>query len=91
MEGKQEELFYCFYTFMFLCQDHFCVRHILMKYTPFFLINFSFQDLKRDLQARILNVESFGGETFLSEEVAINILQETKQAFQRCQLVSIDL
>ncbi|VDN02421.1 unnamed protein product [Thelazia callipaeda] len=45
------------------------------------------QDLKRDIQARLLNVETYGGETFLSEEVAINILQETKNAFQRCQLV----
>lgn len=46
------------------------------------------QDLKRDIQARLLNVETYGGETFLSEEVAINILQETKNAFQRCQLVT---
>ncbi|MCP9260594.1 Exocyst complex component 5 [Dirofilaria immitis] len=45
------------------------------------------QDLKRDIQARLLNVETYGGETFLSEEVAINILQETKNAFQRCQLL----
>uniref|UniRef100_A0A915HR75 Exocyst complex component 5 n=1 Tax=Romanomermis culicivorax TaxID=13658 RepID=A0A915HR75_ROMCU len=40
-------------------------------------------DFKRDIQARFLP-ESFGGETFLSEELAINILQETKQAVQRC-------
>uniref|UniRef100_A0A0R3S5Q2 Exocyst complex component 5 n=1 Tax=Elaeophora elaphi TaxID=1147741 RepID=A0A0R3S5Q2_9BILA len=45
------------------------------------------QDLKRDIQARLLNVETYGGETFLSEEVAINILQETKNASQRCQLL----
>lgn len=43
--------------------------------------------MKRDIQARLMNVETYGGETFLSEEVAINILQETKNAFQRCQLV----
>ena len=30
-------------------------------------------------------VESFGGETFLSQEVAINLLQEFKEAFKRCQ------
>ncbi|VDM41052.1 unnamed protein product [Toxocara canis] len=45
------------------------------------------QDLKRDIQARLLNVDTYGGETFLSEEVAINILQETKNAFQRCHLL----
>lgn len=45
-----------------------------------------YQEMKRDIQARFIP-ESFGDETFLSEEVAINILQETKQAFQRCQTV----
>lgn len=54
-------------------------------------------DLRRDLQAKLgarsnINiaptVENFGGETFLSEEVAINLLQESKLAFQRCQLLS---
>uniref|UniRef100_A0AC35FQM4 Exocyst complex component 5 n=1 Tax=Panagrolaimus sp. PS1159 TaxID=55785 RepID=A0AC35FQM4_9BILA len=47
-----------------------------------------FQELKRDLQARLLSVENFGGETFLSEEVAINILQESKNAFMRCSVLS---
>lgn len=54
-----------------------------------------FQDLRRDLQAvigtraniNIAQVENYGGETFLSEELAITILQDTKQAFHRCQLV----
>ncbi|CAL4063422.1 unnamed protein product [Meganyctiphanes norvegica] len=32
--------------------------------------------------------ESYGGETFLSEEVAISLLQETKQSFRRCQMLS---
>ena len=31
---------------------------------------------------------SYGGETFLSEEVAINLLQLTKDAFRRCQVLS---
>lgn len=55
-----------------------------------------FQDLRRDLQAvigtraniNIAQIENYGGETFLSEELAITILQDTKNAFQRCQLVS---
>ncbi|XP_044265704.1 exocyst complex component 5 [Tribolium madens] len=55
-----------------------------------------FQDLRRDLQAvigtraniNIAQIENYGGETFLSEELAITILQDTKQAFQRCQLLS---
>ncbi|KAI6216978.1 Exocyst complex component 5 [Aphelenchoides fujianensis] len=47
----------------------------------------SIQDFKRDVQARLLTVENFGGETFLSEEVAINILQEFKNAFARCNLL----
>lgn len=57
-----------------------------------------FQDLKRDLQAvigtrtniNIAQIENYGGETFLSEELAITILQDTKNAFQRCQLVCIN-
>lgn len=58
-------------------------------------------DLRRDLQAKIgtMNVninigpavENYGGETFLSQEVAINILQETKLAFKRCQSVSLNI
>lgn len=57
----------------------------------------SFQDLRRDLQAvigtraniNIAQIENYGGETFLSEELAIIILQDTKNAFLRCQLVSV--
>ncbi|PAV69328.1 hypothetical protein WR25_27301 [Diploscapter pachys] len=41
------------------------------------------QELKRDVQARLMNVENFGGETFLSEDVAIGILQETKNSLHR--------
>ncbi|KAH7698030.1 CBR-SEC-10 protein, partial [Aphelenchoides avenae] len=44
-------------------------------------------ELKRDIQARLLSVETYGGETFLSEEVAINVLQETKNAFARCNIL----
>lgn len=56
-----------------------------------------FQELRRDLQAvlgartNIINIapiEDYGGETFLSEELAIAILQRSKLAFQRCQLLS---
>uniref|UniRef100_A0A0N5B6B6 Exocyst complex component 5 n=1 Tax=Strongyloides papillosus TaxID=174720 RepID=A0A0N5B6B6_STREA len=43
------------------------------------------QELRRDLTAILRTVENFGDETFLSEEVAINILQELKNAFSRCQ------
>lgn len=54
-------------------------------------------DLRRDIQARIGSrtniispvVDNYGGETFLSEEVAMNILQDCKKAFDRCQLVSV--
>jgi len=55
-----------------------------------------FQDLRRDLQAvigtranfNIAQIENYGGETFLSEEVAIALLQESKLAFRRCELLS---
>lgn len=54
-----------------------------------------FQDFRRDLQAvigartniNIAQIEDYGGETFVSEEVAIALLQETKTSIQRCQLV----
>jgi len=56
----------------------------------------SFQDIRRDLQAvfgtraniNIAQIENFGGETFLSEEVAINLLQESRVAYSRCSLLS---
>jgi flagellar motor switch/type III secretory pathway protein FliN len=63
----------------------------------------SIQELKRDLQVKIgraninignlanLNIstgDAFGKETFLSEEVAISIIQETKDALQRCETLS---
>ena len=65
-----------------------------------FLYHFSLFELRRDLQAKIADVtkaninfgavvENYGGETFLSQEVSINILQETKEAFKRCFLVSL--
>ncbi|KAL1114999.1 hypothetical protein AAG570_007822 [Ranatra chinensis] len=55
-----------------------------------------FQELRRDIQAvigtraniNIVQIEDYGGETFLSEEVAISILQEAKLAFQRCRVLS---
>ncbi|XP_078314099.1 exocyst complex component 5-like [Crassostrea virginica] len=56
-------------------------------------------DFKRDLQAKIgtltkanVNigpaVENYGGETFLSQEVTISLLQEAKNAFKRCHVLS---
>lgn len=39
------------------------------------------------MQARFVTVETYGGETFLSEDVAISILQETKNAFGRAAQV----
>lgn len=55
-----------------------------------------FQELRRDLQAvlgtraniNIAQIEDYGGETFLSEELAIAILQRCKLACQRCQALS---
>uniref|UniRef100_A0A6B2E7R4 Exocyst complex component 5 n=1 Tax=Phlebotomus kandelakii TaxID=1109342 RepID=A0A6B2E7R4_9DIPT len=54
-----------------------------------------FQELKRDVQAligaraniNIAQIEDYGGETFLSEELAINLLQESKLAYKRCRLL----
>ena len=50
------------------------------------------QELRRDLQAVIVAKtgavwESHGGETFLSEQIAVSILDETKQAMIRCHAV----
>jgi hypothetical protein len=38
----------------------------------------------------IAQIENYGGETFLSEEMAITLLQESKLAFKRCQLVRVN-
>lgn len=52
-----------------------------------------FQELKRDMQVliriNIAQVEDYGGETFLSEELAIKMLQEANAALKRCRLLSI--
>jgi len=56
---------------------------------------FSFQELRRDIQAKIgtranfniAQIEDYGGEIFLSEDITVYILQEAKEAFKRCQLV----
>ncbi|XP_014093242.3 exocyst complex component 5 [Bactrocera oleae] len=55
-----------------------------------------FQELRRDMQAligtraniNIAQIEDYGGETFLCEELAINMLQEAKAALKRCRLLS---
>uniref|UniRef100_A0A069DWN9 Exocyst complex component 5 n=1 Tax=Panstrongylus megistus TaxID=65343 RepID=A0A069DWN9_9HEMI len=55
-----------------------------------------FQDLRRDIKAAIRTranisiapTEDYGGETFLSEELVINILHEAKVAFKRCVALS---
>lgn len=55
-----------------------------------------FQELRRDMQLligtraniNIAQIEDYGGETFLSEELAINLLQEAKASFKRCRLLS---
>lgn len=49
--------------------------------------------MRRDLQAVIVAKtgaawETHGGETFLSEQIAVSILDETKQALIRCHTVS---
>lgn len=55
-----------------------------------------FSELKRDMQAlistkaniNISQIDDFGGETFLSEELAITLLHEYSAAFERCRLFS---
>lgn len=75
-----------------------------MQFNMTSVLGNSINDIRRNIQDVIgtkanINigpaVENYGGETFLSEEVAISLLQETKQAFKRCQMVrdmkSLDL
>lgn len=55
-----------------------------------------FQELRRDLQAviggraniNIAQIENYGGETFLSEELATQMLQDAKSSFIRCKAVT---
>ena len=61
------------------------------------MINFSFQELRRDLQAvigtraniNIAQIENYGGETFLSEQLVQKMLNDAKTSFIRCKTVSI--
>lgn len=53
----------------------------------------SIQDLKERIRQRTNlplgpSIDTHG-ETFLSQEVVVNLLQETKQAFERCHRVRI--
>lgn len=59
---------------------------------------YSILELRRDIQAVIASkanlnlgpvIENYGGETFLSQEVTINLLQEFKLGFKRCQMVKL--
>lgn len=62
-----------------------------------FFIIFSFQELRRDLQAvigtraniNIAQIENYGGETFLSEQLVQKMLNDSKTSFTRCKTVSI--
>ena len=45
------------------------------------------QDLRRDLTTRMYT-EDFKGETFVEVELSVSLLQDSKSAMQRCQLVS---
>lgn len=55
-----------------------------------------FQELKRDMQElirtkaniNIAQVEDYGGETFLSEELAIKMLQDANASLKRCRVLS---
>jgi len=54
------------------------------------------QELKRDIHGLIAaktninlaDIIDYGGKTFLSEDIAIMLLQETREAFRRCQVLS---
>lgn len=56
-------------------------------------LSYRIQELRRDLQAVIVAKtgavwETHGGETFLSEQIAVSLLDETKQALIRCHSVT---
>lgn len=67
-------------------------------YSEMFFFNWliscsSIQDLKERIRQRTNlplgpSIDTHG-ETFLSQEVVVNLLQETKQAFERCHRVRV--
>jgi len=68
------------------------IKRVVQPFNPPTAVGTAIQDIQAKIQAKSLyplhhqpQVESFGGETFLSQEVAINLLQEFKEAFKRCQ------
>jgi len=69
--------------------------HVKRQVQPSTAVGTAIQDIQAKIQAKSLyplhhqpQIESFGGETFLSQEVAINLLQEFKMAFKRCQTLA---
>lgn len=68
-------------------QKYYASKNHQKKMTP------RFQELRRDMQAAIgfsINDENATNEIFISEELAINLLQETKSAIKRCKVLSKD-
>ena len=66
---------------------------IVVFFFHLFLLCTSIQDLKERIRQRTNlplgpSIDTHG-ETFLSQEVVVNLLQETKQAFERCHRVRI--
>lgn len=66
---------------------------IVVLFFHLFLLCTSIQDLKERIRQRTNlplgpSIDTHG-ETFLSQEVVVNLLQETKQAFERCHRVRI--
>lgn len=58
----------------------------------FFFFSFSIQELKERIRQRTNlplgpSIDTHG-ETFLSPELVVNLLQETRHAFERCHRVS---
>lgn len=64
--------------------------HVKRQFQPSTAVGTAIQDFQAKIQAKTHHqpTESFGNETFLSQEVAINLLQEFKMAFKRCQTLA---
>ena len=58
----------------------------MIKYS--FLKSGGMNNLKRELQATLKsNIENYGGEIFLSQDLAINLLLISKKCYHRCKQV----
>jgi hypothetical protein len=85
-------LFVCLfiYLFMYVCPEYPATRILILTECSTLRLLLT-QELQRRMPARLLQgtPTEVSKETYLSQDVGVNLLQENKTALKRCELVSV--